>query len=260
MKILILGHNGMLGNAAFKYFNKNHEIVTIEQRWDSDDFKISVQEADVEFVINCIGAISQKKFGDDYFELINVKLPEFLETIDKKIIHPSTDCVFSGNIKPPQMYCKDDERDAYDVYGKSKAKIDKMIVDDFKNTKIIRTSIIGHEMQGHVSLLDWFLGTDENVELNGYCNYYWNGITTLQWCKVAEEIMRDWDFVPIITQVGTEVMVKSNLLRLMGKIYGKSNKINDFEMRVTLNKALISDYPIQSTEKQLIELKKFYKK
>jgi len=255
-----LGHQGMLGNAAFKYFSKNHEIATVGPRWDTDDFKIRVQEADAEFVINCIGAISQKKFGDNYFDFLNVKLPEFLETTGKKIIHPSTDCVFSGNIEPPKMYSKDDERDAYDVYGKSKAKIDKMIVDDFKNTKMIRASIVGHEMQGHVSLLDWFLGTDDNAELNGYFNYHWNGITTLQWCKVAEEIMRDWDFVPVMTQVGTKGIVKSDLLRLMGKIYNKPNKINDFEMETPLNKMLISDYPIQSMEEQLLELKEFYNK
>lgn len=260
MKILILGHEGMLGNVAFKYFSKNHEIATIEPRWDSDDFKNRVLEADADFIINCIGAISQKKFGDDYFEFLNVKLPEFLETTGKKIIHPSTDCVFSGNIEPPHMYGKEDERDAYDVYGKSKAKIDKMIVDDFKNTKMIRASIVGHEIKGHVSLLDWFLGTDDDAELNGYCNYYWNGITTLQWCKIAEELMGNWNDAPIITQVGTEAIVKSDLLRLMGKIYGKLNKINDFEMETPLNKMLVSDYPIQSMEEQLQELKEFYNK
>ncbi|MDA3780554.1 MAG: sugar nucleotide-binding protein [Bacteroidales bacterium] len=260
MKILILGHNGMLGNVVHKYFSVENEIVIINSRWDSDEFKIAVLESDAEFVINCIGAISQKKFDDNYFDFLNVKLPEFLETTGKKIIHPSTDCVFSGNLEPPKMYNKDDERDAYDVYGKSKAKIDKMIVDDFKNTKMIRASIIGHEIHGHVSLLDWFLSTDDDTELNGYANYYWNGITTLQWSKIAEKLMLDWDNVPIMTQVGTEGIVKSNLLRLMGKIYNKPNKINDFEMKIHLNKMLISDYSIQSMEEQLIELKMLYKK
>ena len=260
MKILILGHNGMLGNAAYKYFSREHEIATIGPRWDNDDFKTRVLEADAEFVINCNGAISQKKFDDNYFDFLNVKLPEFLETSGKKIIHPSTDCVFSGNIESPKMYSKDDERDAYDMYGKSKGKIDKLIVDDFKNTKMIRASIVGHELTGHVSLLDWFLSTDDDVELNGYCNYWWNGITTLQWCQLAEVLMIFWDESPVIRQVGTEAIVKSDLLRLMGKIYGKPNKINDFNMETPLNKMLISDYPIQSMEEQLIELKNFYNK
>ena len=260
MKILILGHNGMLGNAAFKYFSKNHEIETIGPRWDSDDFKNRVLEADADYIINGIGAISQKKFGDDYFEFLNVKLPEFLETTGKRVIHPSTDCVFSGYIEQPKMYSKDDERDAYDVYGKSKAKIDEMIVDGFKNTKMIRASIVGHELTGHVSLIDWFLGTDDNAELNGYRNYWWNGITTLQWCEVAETMMIFWDEIPIIRQVGTEGIVKADLLRMVGRIYGKSNKINDFEMETPLNKMLVTDYPIQPIEEQLIALKEFYGK
>jgi len=69
-----------------------------------------------------------------------------------------------------------------------------------------------------------------------------------------------WDESPVIRQVGTEAIVKSDLLRLMGKIYGKPNKINDFNMETPLNKMLISDYPIQSMEEQLIELKNFYNK
>ena len=262
MKVLILGHQGMLGNVAHKYFSENHEVEIVDYnlRWDSDEFKNVISESDAEFVINGIGAISQKKFGDDYFEFLNVKLPEFLEATGKKIIHPSTDCVFSGNLEPDKMYGKDDERDAYDVYGKSKAKIDKMIVDGFVNTKMIRASIVGHEMQGHVSLIDWFLGTDDDVELNGYNNYWWNGITTLQWCEIAEVLMIFWDESPVLRQLGTEGIVKADLLRMVGRIYGKPNKINNFEMETPLNKMLITDYPIQPMEEQLIALKEFYKK
>jgi len=265
MKVLILGHQGMLGNVAHKYFSENHEVEIVDYnlRWDSDEFKKAVQDSDAGLIINCIGAISQKKLEDDYFEFLNVRLPEFLEKTGKRIIHPSTDCVFSGKIEPDKMYGKDDERDADDVYGKSKAKIDKMIVDGFKNTKMIRASIVGHELTGHVSLIDWFLGTDDNAELNGYRNYYWNGITTFQWCKVAEDLFKFldfWDKAPVLTQVGTEGMVKADLLRMVGKIYGKPNKINDFDMETPLNKMLLSDYVLPTMEEQLIALKEFYGK
>jgi len=262
MRVLILGHQGMLGNVAHKYFSENHEVEIVDYnlRWDSDEFKKAVQDSDAGLIINCIGAISQKKLEDDYFEFLNVRLPEFLEKTGKRIIHPSTDCVFSGKIEPDKMYGKDDERDAYDVYGKSKAKIDKMIVDGFENTKMIRASIVGHEMQGHVSLIDWFLGNDDDAELNGYCNYWWNGITTLQWCELAEVLMIFWDESPVLRQVGTEGIVKADLLRMVGRIYGKPNKINDFEMETPLNKMLVSDYELLIIEEQLQELKKFYNK
>ena len=262
MKILVLGHNGMLGNVVYKYFKQQgHEIETIgDLRWDDSEFKKTIFNSEAEYIINCVGAIHQKNYDDDYYHFLNVRLPMFLEYTGKKVLHPSTDCVFHGTIQPPQRYEKDAERDADDPYGASKAKIDKMIVDRFKNTKIIRTSIVGHEIKGFHSLLDWFLGTPDNQALNGYSNYFWNGITTLQWCKVAEEILLKWKKAPVLTQVGSEGMHKCLLLKTMGKVYGKSNQINEFEMETPLNKMLLSDYELPTIEQQLIELKEFYGK
>jgi len=203
MNILILGHNGMLGNAVHKYFTKQgHQIETIgDLRWDSYEFKQAILDSDAEYIINCIGAIHQKNYEDSYYNFLNVRLPMFLEFTGKKILHPSTDCVFSGNINKHTRYTRSDERNAEDLYGKSKAKIDKMICDRFTNTKIIRTSIIGHEIRGFHSLLDWFLGTSDDIVLNGYSNYFWNGITTLQWSKIAEDIFLNWEKAPVLTQV-----------------------------------------------------------
>ena len=72
------------------------------------------------------------------------------------MIHPSTDCEFSGNIPATRKYTKKDVRDAIDDYGKSKAEISKRIENGFKNTKIIRTSIVGHEEQGAFPFLIGF--------------------------------------------------------------------------------------------------------
>lgn len=262
MKILILGHTGMLGNAVEKYLNsQNHEIETISSllRWNDSDFKKAIINSKAEFIINCIGAIHQRDYDDDYYEFLNVKLPNFLDVVGKKIIYPSTDCVFSGNLKYPEKYLKTDNRDANDLYGKSKAKIDRMICNIHSNTKIIRTSIIGHELQEHVSLLDWFLNSIED-ELNGYVNYYWNGITTLQWAKISERIINNWDEYPILNQVGSEVITKADLLRLIGKVYEKTTMVNDYEVEIPINKTLYSDIEVPSLEKQLIELKEFYRK
>jgi dTDP-4-dehydrorhamnose reductase len=262
MKVLILGHHGMLGNALYKYFINKHEIDIINEkyRWDSQEFKNRILNANVDFIINCIGAIPQKKYSKEYYEFLNVELPIFLETTGKKIIHPSTDCEFSGKLKYPQKYAKDDIRDADDDYGMSKAKISELIVKNFDNTKMIRTSIIGHELTGHFSLLDWFLSTKDNETLNGYSNYYWNGITTLQWCKIAEKIMLNWNNADVLTQVGVDELNKFDLLKIIRKTYSKSNMINRYLMEKSLNKMLVSDVLIPNIEEQLIELKKFYGK
>ena len=104
MKVLILGHHGMLGNALYKYFINKHEIDIINEkyRWDSQEFKNRILNANVDFIINCIGAIPQKKYSKEYYEFLNVELPIFLETTGKKIIHPSTDCEFSGKLEYPK--------------------------------------------------------------------------------------------------------------------------------------------------------------
>jgi len=262
MKILILGHNGMLGNVNHKYFvQQGYDVETIgDLRWDTKEFKSAILDSDAEYVINCVGAIHQKNYDDDYYNFLNVKLPMFLEGSGKKILHPSTDCVFSGNIKVNEFYVKNETRNADDPYGESKAKIDKVIVDRFSNTKIVRTSIIGHELKGFHSLLDWFLGTNDDEVLNGYSNYYWNGITTLQWVKVAENILLDWKNSPVLTQVGSEGIHKCDLLKTMAKVYNKPNQINESPMETPLNKMLLSDYELPTIEEQLIELKEFYNK
>jgi len=260
MKILILGHRGMLGNAVYRYFTTNNiDVETLtDLRWDSNEFKHAILNSNANFIINCIGAIPQKKPTDDYYELLNVQLPLFLESTGKKILHPSTDCIFSGKLEYPNKYKKNDNADAYDLYGKSKAKIDRLIQDNFLNTKMIRTSIFGHELFGHVSLLDWFLNTNDDEVINGYSNYYWNGISTLQWSKEADKLLGNWNNMPCITQLGSCGIPKSEFLKIVAKIYGKTNQINDFKMVVDINKMLESDYDLPSIEEQLIELKEFY--
>ena len=255
-KILILGHNGMLGNVNYKYFSEHYDVETLSKlSWDTTEFKRAVLDSDAEFIINCIGAINQKNPSKEAYESLNVRLPMFLEYSGKKVIHPSTDCEFSGDLEYPQTYEKTHVRDADDIYGQSKAKISKRIEDGFNNTKIIRTGINGHEVNSHYSLLDWFLSNDDNKELNGFANYWWNGVTTLQWCKVAERILLNWDKSPVLTQVGSEGMHKCDLLKTMAKVYSKPNVINEFFMETPLNKMLESDYELPTIEEQLLELK-----
>ena len=131
MKIFVLGHNGMLGHMIVKYFkSQNIEILTTSKRfpnWDFGMFKNS------DYIINCIGAIPQKT---NNFK-INHELPKWLEKLNKKIIHPGTDC----------------EVDNSD-YGKSKKLATDYILNNANNTKIIQTSIIGPEVKNKVSLLN----------------------------------------------------------------------------------------------------------
>lgn len=258
-KVLVLGHKGMLGNVVYKYLSLQgaYTLVTIPSRWGDASFEGDIRKLNADFIINCIGAIPQKKPTEETYRKVNIELPSFLETLGIKIIHPSTDCEFKGTIGKGELYKKTDIRDADDVYGKSKAEISERIEKEFKNTKIIRTSIIGHEEHSSLALLDWFLS--QEVSVKGYSNHYWNGITTLAWVKIAEEMMNHWDSYSALNQYATSpVLSKYEILLLAKEVYGKDIEIIPFATEITVNKALVSDKALLSLREQLIELKEFY--
>lgn len=250
----------MLGNAVYTYLatkEESYELETTNERWGDNAFETALINSDADVVINCIGVIPQKKPSVAEYKTGNIDLPIFLETLGKKVIHPSTDCEFSGSIPPTQKYAKTDVRDAADDYGKSKADISRLVETSFKNTKIIRTSIIGHETNSHLALLDWFLHSADKV--NGYTNHYWNGITTLQWAKLCANIIDDWDSFPVLNQYGTkEIRSKYDLLNDIKNIYNKDIIVSPFEAPEPVNKCLESDKEITPIVDQLKELKEFY--
>ncbi len=259
--ILVLGHRGMLGRTASRYFNEQpgYEAVTIDTRWGDSRFLTTIQEIKPQFIINCIGKIPQKHASDEDYQSINLALPRALETIGIPVIHPSTDCEFKGDLSAGMAYAKHSVRDAVDSYGQSKAQISAEIERSFQNTKIIRTSIIGHEEKTAVALLDWFLAQEGTV--NGYVNHYWNGVTTLQWSKLAHQLIKNWLTAPIINQYGTATHYsKHDLITTAKAIYQKDIEIVPFTTEKTINKCLESDLMLPDISEQLLELRAFFQK
>lgn len=259
--VLVLGHRGMLGRAVSKHLASLPDFTTETtlHRFGENAFTDAVQASSAEFIINCIGKIPQKKPVAGEYEFLNVKLPEFLETTGKKVIHPSTDCEFKGDIPLGKAYTKEDVRDADDEYGMSKASISKRIEEEFSNTKVIRTSIIGHEDSTNVALLDWFLSQTGSVR--GYTNHYWNGLTTLEWAKQCEKILADWDAFPALNQFGTEEHYsKYDILTIAREVYQKDIDIEAFTTDTTVNKCLLSDTSVPDLKTQLQQLRTFFEK
>ncbi len=261
-KVLVLGHTGMLGNAVYKYLHNQKDkflVLTSSERWPDESFKDELASTSAEVIINCIGLIPQTKPLPTEYAKINIELPIFLDTLGKKIIHPSTDCEFSGVIGKGLKYKKTAARDAMDDYGKSKAEASRLIETSFKNTKVIRVSIIGHEERTSLGLLDWFLNS--STEVRGYTNHYWNGITTLEWAKRCENLIVDWGAFPVINQYGTkDIRSKYDLLSDIKNIYNKDINIVPFATPDPVNKCLESDLEIKPIVEQLQELKEFYNK
>lgn len=261
MKVLVLGHKGMLGNAVSNYLSAqvDCQVLSINSRYPDAQFIADIKNANPDFVINCVGAIPQKRPSASEYRLLNEDLPKELDKFGIPVVHPSTDCEFDGSLPLGENYPKTHLRDTKDEYGQSKARISDWIERESKSTKIIRTSIIGHELATSYSLLDWFLS--EKGTVNGYTDQYWNGITTLEWTKQCLQLMKDWNKVAKLTQLANpECLSKYELLKIFSKIYGKALEITPKVSGKQSNKCLMSDIPLSSIKEQLIELKAFYGK
>jgi dTDP-4-dehydrorhamnose reductase len=242
MKILVLGHNGLLGNAVLTYlfFKYKDDVMTTSLRWGTDEFKHFIQDTEPEYIINCIGAIPQRKYADDEYDTINYDLPLWLDNLGIKIIHPDTD-------EPEDT-----------PYGISKAKARR---DCNKNTKIIKTSIIGFERGSNFSFLEWFLSQEDGSDVNGYLNQLWNGNTTLEWSQWADKMIIDWDnFKHTTTLANPDCHSKFQLLLLFKTIFEKDITVNPFECEVTKNNCLMPDYYTKEISTQIYELKNFFKR
>jgi dTDP-4-dehydrorhamnose reductase len=236
MRILILGHTGMLGNAVHRYLQQFYKIDTIDVRWPNEEFFDYIKNYDGDFIINCIGAIPQKTtdFG------INSILPIFLELNSKcKIIHPSTDCESDNS-----------------TYGISKRIATDWIRSYGKNTYIFKTSIIGIELNTADSLLCWFLN---QTQVNGYLQAKWNGITTLQWAKQCKYLIESQNSQSAYTVFNSECISKFELLTIMKEVFNHNIEIIPIE-NIGSDKCLIGHIKTKNIKQQLIELKEFYER
>ena len=199
MKIMIVGSTGMLGSAVGSYFLNNCFDVTLTYRkenlkYGKNNIKFDILSDDIEnlfsephdYYINCAGSIKQKIIKENKEDiLINSifpwKLSEMCEKFGSRLIHITTDCVFSGQ---SGKYIEEDIHDCLDFYGRTKS------LGEPTNAMVIRTSIIGEELEGRSSLIEW-AKSNSRQKVRGFTNHMWNGITTSQYAKICRTIIED---------------------------------------------------------------------
>jgi dTDP-4-dehydrorhamnose reductase len=168
-------------------------------------------------VINCIGLIKQRAAADDPSEAISVnslfphQLAAWCACNSARMIHFSTDCVFAGD-KGGYKEC--DVADADDLYGRSK----RLGEVDYDGHLTLRTSLIGHELSGRLSLIDWFLGTSGTV--TGYGNVVFSGLPTVEIARVLAEFILPDESIRGLYHLSAEPIDKDRLLRLVAAKYG----------------------------------------
>jgi dTDP-4-dehydrorhamnose reductase len=234
MRILILGATGMLGSAVFRVFDRDpvHETFgTMRGSGDKanriggldvlapDALQRVLGEVEPEVVINCVGLVKQVAEAEDpkIALPINAELPHRLAALTQargaRLIHVSTDCVFSGR---KGGYVESDPSDAEDLYGQSKYQGE---LTDHEHAITLRTSIIGHGRDSARSLIDWFRGQSGRV--NGYRQAIFSGLPTVELARVIRDRVLPDPTLHGLYHVAAEPIDKFTLLTLVARQYGK---------------------------------------
>lgn len=234
-KLLLFGATGMAGHVAYYYLKSTNKYeitnVVFRNKLTEDSIVLDItNKAKVEqlileqkpdLILNCVGIlIKGSNEHPDNAIYINSYFPHLLkrlsDTIEAKLIHISTDCVFSGQ---KGNYSESDFKDADDVYGRSKS------LGEIINNKdlTIRTSIIGPEIkQQGEGLFHWFMS--QKGDVNGFQLAIWGGVTTLELAKAIDHAI-DSNIVGLVHLSNGEGITKFDLLNLFKSIWLR-NDIN----------------------------------
>lgn len=268
MKILILGSSGMLGKYVASFLKSKYNNVFCTNR---NDFEININTnsksiSDIlqkyninenDIVINCIGLIKPQvdKYGTTLSIIVNSLFPNLLADecakIKAKMIHITTDCVFSGK---KGDYLETDVHDVSDTYGRTKS------LGEPNNCTVIRTSIIGEEVGQKRSLVEW-IKSNSNKEINGFDDHFWNGLTCLQVAKVIDQIIKENNFWIGVRHIFSNKINKYELLNIVNQIYNLNIKVNKKTSGNYCDRSMSSkfsnNFNIPDLKKQIQEMKDF---
>ena len=241
IKVLVLGATGMLGNAVLRLFAQSAGYEVVGSARSASALRllpadlsdrvicgVDVEHVDSlislfskvqpDVVINCIGLVKQLAEADDPLAAIpiNSLLPHRLARLcgvaGARLVHMSTDCIFSG---AKGMYIEDDISDAKDLYGRSKYLGEV----DYPHAITLRTSIIGHELNGGHSLVGWFLAQQGSVK--GFRRAIFSGLPTVELARVIRDHVIPHPELHGVHHVSADPISKFDLLTLISNVYGK---------------------------------------
>lgn len=243
-KVLILGANGMIGSTMLRVVAEGKDLQVVGSVRSSqarakfpealadrlisgfdlanpDQMAALFGETKPEVVVNCAGLTKHLPGGNDPIPALtlNALLPHRIaglcQITGARLIHVSTDCVFSGMTG---MYKESDHPDATDIYGKTK-HLGEVTGPDCVT---LRTSTIGHELGTRFGLLEWFLA---QTECNGYCRAIFSGLPTVEFARVVRDVVIPNRNLTGLYHVGAAPIDKDSLLRLIAKEYKKVTTI-----------------------------------
>ena len=239
-RVLILGGAGMLGHKLWQAYRDRFDTwVTLRtglrdharlglfdraralegiEAFDFDAVVRAVATVRPSIVINCIGVIKQLPTAKDPIVSLTInslfphRLANLCAATGARLIHISTDCVFSGR---KGMYTESDTSDAEDLYGRTKflGEVSGLAA------LTLRTSIIGRELSTSSGLVEWFLG-NRGGKVSGYTRAIYTGLTTLALAQVIGDVIERWSELSGLYHVSSEPISKYDLLCLLRDAVG----------------------------------------
>jgi dTDP-4-dehydrorhamnose reductase len=252
MRTLVLGATGMLGNAVLRVFAADpkfevfgssrgralldrlpqglgERVLSGYDVESPDALNRLFAAARPQLVINCVGLVKQLSAANEVLDAVplNTILPHRLAVLAQacgaRLIQVSTDCVFSGK---QGAYVEKDFADADDVYGRSKFLGEV----DYPHAITLRTSIIGHELDGGRSLIGWFLS--QRGPVTGFTRAVFSGLPTVELASVMKDFVVPRPELRGLYHVSAAPIDKCSLLRLVASVYGRDNPIQPADQPV----------------------------
>ena len=282
MKILILGGDGMIGHKMTQVLSaQNHEIIiSVREKRDltlnsvsskskvffndflKDNILDFLVKVNPDVIINAIGVTirrgSTKNISDTIYlnSFFPHQLSNWAVTFKKRLIHFSTDCVFSGS---EGSYIEDTTPDALDYYGKTKGLGEINSI----SSLTIRSSMIGPELFNKTELFEWIINNKEK-EINGFSKTLYSGVTTVYMARLVTDLIDNHKNLSGIYNVASKPISKFELLHLINDNFDLGLVINEDKTIIsnkTLNASKIEkEIGLQppSWDELIFELKKDY--
>ena len=239
----MIGHQVLIGlikenfliHAHFKKKKSKHDFLKSKNtifhfleitQENIEEFLVNINP---DIIINAAGVTTrrEKKSTINQIKFTNSLLPKTLsgwsEKNDCRLIHFSTDCVFSGK---KGNYKDSDKADALDTYGKTKSSGEV----SGTNTLTLRSSMIGFELYNKTELLEWVL-SNKNKTINGFSNVVYSGITTTLMSKIVIKIIDDFPDLKGIYNISSAPISKYSLLKKINDIFDLNIKIESVESK-----------------------------
>ena len=244
-RIVVFGANGMLGHAVLRIMAADtaHEVIGVVRSEAAARSLSGVSTAQIvtsgsvenpdvlialfeslrpDVVVNGVGLVKQFAQSKDPLVALPInaifphRLAQLCSLVGARLVHISTDCVFSG---AKGGYKEEDVPDARDLYGRSKLLGEV----DYPNAVTLRTSVIGRELNSAHGLIDWFLAQQGNVK--GYTRAIFSGLPTCELARVIRDLVLPRAELRGLYHVAAQAISKYDLLRMVNREYDKRLEI-----------------------------------